>query len=261
MTANMNALEEIKALAIETHSRQADEFARAYTVENPYADCFNYSRYRLDDLLRRFMPAPTGTMSLLDVGCGTGHHMQRYAAMGYCVAGVDGSEEMLRYAKSNNPSADVRRADVEALPFSDGVFDVVVAIEVLRYLPDLTRTVAEMRRVLKPGGICFATASPLFSLNAYPLVNRLAVALPLPSLVRLKQFFATSWGLERQFKAGGFASVDVHGVYFGPVNWVERLVPERIAPFLRRWERIDRALADRPLVREISNMFLIRAVR
>jgi len=153
--------EQLKTLAIETHSRQADEFAHSYTVHDPYLDCFNYSRHRLDALLERFLPPAAQPLALLDVGCGTGHHMQRYAKLGYRVYGVDGSEEMLGHARANNPSADIRRSDVDALPFPDGSFDVVIAIEVMRYLPDPRRAIAEMHRVLKPGGLALVTASPL----------------------------------------------------------------------------------------------------
>jgi hypothetical protein len=67
--------------------------------------------------------------------------------------------------------------------------------------------------------------------------------------------------LRRTFLAVGFIDVAVHGVYFGPVNWVERLAPRMLRPTLRWWERWDRRLADRPLLRELSNMFLVRAVR
>jgi hypothetical protein len=52
----------------------------------------------------------------------------------------------------------------------------------------------------------------------------------------------------------------VHGVYIGPVNWVERLAPGFLPRALKTWERADKALADRRFVREFSNMFLARAV-
>lgn len=257
----MSEAEEIKARAVETHSRQAGEFAQSYAKTDAYADCFNYSRHRLDALLERYLPKPERPLALLDVGCGTGHHMQRYARLGYRVSGVDGSTEMLQYARSNNPEADIRHCDVDALPFADATFDVVLAIEVIRYVPDRSRAYAEMARVLKPGGFALVTASPLLSLNAYPIVNRVAAAVPLPNFVRLRQFFDTSAGLRRDFARAGFSQVDVHGVYFGPVNWVERLIRPATPRFLRAWEPLDRALADAPFLRELSNMFLVRAVK
>jgi ubiquinone/menaquinone biosynthesis C-methylase UbiE len=258
---DMTTNEHIKALAVETHSRQADEFAHSYTVHDAYVDCFNYSRHRLDALLTKLIPPVDRPLALLDVGCGTGHHMQRYARLGYKPSGVDGSEEMLAHARVNNPGADLKRADVEALPFSDASFDVATAIEVLRYLPDPRRSIDEIGRVLKPGGRAIVTASPLLSLNFYPIVNRVANLVPMKDFVRLKQFFSTSGQLRSAFKDAGFTTVNIHGVYFGPVNWVERLMKKKTPGFLRRWEPIDRALADKPIARELSNMFLVEAVK
>jgi ubiquinone/menaquinone biosynthesis C-methylase UbiE len=130
---------------------------------------------------------------------------------------------------------------------------------VLRYLPDPSRSIQEMARVLKPGGLCLTTAAPLFSLNGYAVVNRVALALPIGNLTRLKQFFTTSGRLRRQFEAAGFTDVRVHGVYLGPLSWIERLAPSHLSRALQRWEPIDERLADRPVLRELGNMFLVSA--
>jgi ubiquinone/menaquinone biosynthesis C-methylase UbiE len=252
-----------KRLAIRQHSFQADQFARRYEdfPRTPYGSCFHYSRYRLEQWLDQCLPRDGAGLRLLDVGCGTGHHLVRLRGRGFEVAGIDGSEEMLEHARAINPGTTIHHADVEALPFPDASLDVVICIEVLRYLPDPTRCLREMARVLKPGGICLATAVPILNLNGYWLVNRLANLLPTANLVRLKQFFATSAGLRRRCREAGFLPPAIHGVYFGPINWVERLAPGVLPRFLRRWERLDRALADRAAVREFANLFLIHAVR
>jgi SAM-dependent methyltransferase len=252
-----------KQAAIEQHSRQADEFAARYCVPetDAYRSCFTYSRRRLEAWLERYLPEPAAEVRLLDVGCGTGHHLARLRARGFAAAGVDGSLEMLEHARALNPGADIRQADVERLPFADASFDVVLSIEVLRYLPSSHRTIAEMARVLRPGGLCLATAAPLLSLNGYWAVNRVAGLVPVGNLVRLKQFFHTSWRLRGEFAAAGFQGVETHGVYLGPINWLERLVPRALPRTLRAWEPLDAVLADLPLLREVSNMFLVKAVR
>jgi hypothetical protein len=79
--------------------------------------------------------------------------------------------------------------------------------------------------------------------------------------VRLKQFFTTPTRLRRQFAANGFAGTEVHGVYTGPINWVEHLTPRRFGSFVRRWERLDRRLADRRVLRGLSNMLLVKGQR
>ncbi|HEX8090547.1 MAG TPA: class I SAM-dependent methyltransferase, partial [Blastocatellia bacterium] len=183
-----------KRFAIEQHSIQAGEFADRYRDlrEDAYGSCFAYSRRRLDVQLERFLPQRGAGLSILDVGCGTGYHMASLSRRGFKVAGMDGSPEMLEHARINNPGAELHLADVEAIPFPDATFDFVLCVEVLRYLPDPAACVKEMARVLKPGGVCLATATPVFNLNGYWLVNRIARAVRVSNLVRLKQFFTTS---------------------------------------------------------------------
>jgi ubiquinone/menaquinone biosynthesis C-methylase UbiE len=236
-------------------------FAARYGESDPYASCFAYSRARLEHWLNHGLPARGDGARLLDLGCGTGHQMASLRDRGFEVTGVDGSAEMLAHARANNPDAELHQADVGQLPLADESFDYVLSIEVLRYLSEPERCVAEIARVLRPGGVALATATPLLNLNGYALVNRVALALPVRNLTRLKQFFTTARGLERQFRRSGFTDAEVHGVYFGPINWIERLAPSRLPGFLRRWERVDGALADRRLLRDLSNMLIVRAIR
>ena len=249
--------------AIELHSRQAAQFEARYEqlTRDPYGSCFAYSRMRLERLLARYIPAQGNRRRLLDVGVGTGHHLAELRRRGYDAAGVDGSAEMLERARIANPEADLRQADVAALPFPDKSFDSLICIEVLRYVQDPEPCISEMARVLRPGGRCVATATPLLNLNGYAVVNRIAPLLPFLNLTQLKQFFTTSRRLRLQFARAGFRDVRVHGVYLGPINWVERLFPNATPEFLRRWERIDRKLADLPLIRELANMFLVTGIR
>jgi ubiquinone/menaquinone biosynthesis C-methylase UbiE len=259
----LNVHEVLKRQAIGLHSQQATQFAARYRVSQSrtYHSCFAYSRRRLDDWLARTLPAPCAGLRLLDVGCGTGHHLSRLHAQGFDTAGVDGSPDMLEHAHGCSPESELRLGDVEDLPFPDASFDVVVCVEVLRYLPSPSRALAEMARVLKPHGVCIATAAPLFSLNAYAVVNRLVGLVPVGNLVRLKQYFHTSGKLRRYFRAAHFQEIVVHGVYLGPVNWLERLAPRALPRMLRLWEPIDAAASDVVLFRELCNMFLVKAVR
>lgn len=187
--------------------------------------------------------------------------MARYRARGFTLVGVDGSEEMLKEARGANPGVEFRQSDVDHIPYEDNSFDFILCIEVLRYLPDPSRSIQEMARVLRPGGVCLVTASPLLNSNGYWFVNRFANLFPAGNLVRLKQFFTTSGKLRRQFVDAGLDEAKVHGVYTGPINWVERIRPSALPGFLKRWESIDAGIADRAVLREFSNMFLIRAVK
>jgi len=259
----MSSSEIQKQLAIDQHSQQAVEFAERYRElnEDAYRSCFSYSRKRLAILLESYLPQRGDGLRLLDVGCGTGHHMASLRDRGFEVAGVDGSAEMLEQARLNNPGSHIRQADVESIPFEDKSFDFVVCIEVLRYLPDPEPCIREMARVLKPGGVCLATAAPTLNMNGYYLVNRIANMRKVGNLVQLKQFFTTSRRLRSDFKQAGFSQTEISGVYSGPVNWVERLTPRALPTVLRRWESLDKHLADQPFLREFSNMFLAHAIK
>jgi ubiquinone/menaquinone biosynthesis C-methylase UbiE len=249
--------------AVDVHSQQAGEFAASYQdyERDPYASCFAYSRMRLQQALIGYLPQSGRGLRALDVGCGTGHQLRDLTARGFEVAGVDGSPEMLVEARRSNPGAELHQADITSLPLPSAHFDFALCIEVLRYLPDPERCISEIARVLRPGGVCLATAAPRFSVNGYALVNRLAVAAPVGDLVRLKQFFTTPVRLRRRFQQAGFRDIEVRGVYTGPINWVEHLAPRRLPALLQRWEPIDARLADGPRLRGFSNMLLVKAVR
>ena len=98
------------------------------------------------------LPSP----ACVDLACGTGDVAfllaKRYP--GGIVTGVDLSAPMLAIARERNRYANVRfgRGDLCALPFPDGSCDIVTGSYALRNAPDLREAVAEVRRVLKPGG-------------------------------------------------------------------------------------------------------------
>lgn len=92
----------------------------------------------------------------LDVGCGTGALSQ--TILEYCsprsVVGIDPSKGYLEYADArvSDPRTTFRVGDAQALPCGDGEYDAVVSGLVLNFVPDMERTVGEMKRVARPGG-------------------------------------------------------------------------------------------------------------
>jgi len=257
------AADDQKRRTVETHSRQAEEFASSYEglVREPYQSCFNYSRHRLQGWLEHMVPRGRPGALALDVGCGTGYHLRWLAERGFDTVGLDASAEMLAHARRTAPRAKVLCGDVDALPFSNGSFDLVFCIEVIRYLRDASTCLSEIARVLRPGGACVLTAAPRLNLNGYWLVNRVAGLVALPGFVRLQQFFTSGRALRRLLRRAGLDGVDVHGVYLGPINWVERLAPPLLPGLLRRWEGPDARLADLAWARDLSNMYVVRAIR
>ncbi|WP_211247896.1 class I SAM-dependent methyltransferase [Cryptosporangium arvum] len=89
---------------------------------------------------------------VLDVGCGSGEFLTELAGRGVRVAGVDPADGMVHLARRAAPEADVRLADAESLPWPDGEFDVVTAINALQFADDPDAAAAELLRVAAPGG-------------------------------------------------------------------------------------------------------------
>jgi SAM-dependent methyltransferase len=94
--------------------------------------------------------------TLLEIGCGAGVDLVRFAQAGAIVTGVDLSRTSIELARNNfvqhDLAADLLIMDGEALQFPDDMFDVVYAHGVLQYTADANRMIAEIHRVLKPGG-------------------------------------------------------------------------------------------------------------
>jgi ArsR family transcriptional regulator len=94
---------------------------------------------------------------LLDIGTGTGRVLELLAADADSAVGVDRSPEMLRLARGKlagdgQQRAEVRQADMRALPFEDSSFDTVTLHHVLHYADDPATVIAEAARTVAPGG-------------------------------------------------------------------------------------------------------------
>lgn len=91
---------------------------------------------------------------ILDAGCGTGRLFPLLMSNGAMVEGIDISEGMVRKAREAYSSVPIAVGDLTALPHTDGTFDAVVSWYSTIHLSDdqLALGVAEMRRVLRPGG-------------------------------------------------------------------------------------------------------------
>jgi SAM-dependent methyltransferase len=93
---------------------------------------------------------------VLEVGCGAGVDLARFAKGGAVVTGVDLTESAIALARANfaqqNLTGTFEVADGESLPFPDETFDFVFAHGVVQYTAHPKRLVDECRRVLKPGG-------------------------------------------------------------------------------------------------------------
>lgn len=101
---------------------------------------------------------PEGTTAL-DVGCGGGLLAEEFATAGFAVTGIDPSPNSIataqRHAERNRLGIAYTVGSAEDLPYPDAHFDVVYCCDVLEHVRDLPKAMAEIGRVLKPGGVFY----------------------------------------------------------------------------------------------------------
>lgn len=108
----------------------------------------------IQSVLETTFPYPC---KVLDIGCGGGYLTNQLSQKGHMVSGVDLSTQSLEIAKKadTTESVEYKRASAYELPFADGVFDAVCAMDLLEHVENPAQVVREASRVLKKGGLFF----------------------------------------------------------------------------------------------------------
>jgi ubiquinone/menaquinone biosynthesis C-methylase UbiE len=122
-----------------------DAFSRAYDDRR----AAGYHKL-IDDQAAALVRRVGEGRSLLEVGCGTGLVLERVARFAGNAQGIDLSPGMLERARARGLA--VQEADATALPFPDATFDVAYSFKVLAHVLQVDRALAEMARVVRPGG-------------------------------------------------------------------------------------------------------------
>jgi 2-polyprenyl-6-hydroxyphenyl methylase/3-demethylubiquinone-9 3-methyltransferase len=211
----------------------------------PAAVLHAINRPRVDFYLRQL--GDLDGRVVLDAGCGGGLVARELAAAGAAVVGLDRSLGSLGVARRavgrrgpGNPEGVPRstgsfrpvKGRLERLPFADGVFDVVVAADVLEHVPDLPAAVAELARVLAAGGRF-----------AFDTINRTAwswftAVFGLERVLRMVPRGTHDWRLfirpgelDRLLRAGGLEAVTTEGLAprVGPADVARGLLTRHLA--------------------------------
>jgi SAM-dependent methyltransferase len=211
-----------------------------------FEDLDQYHFEKLHHLLRLVPFEQSAGKSVLEVGCGAGVDLARFAKAGAVVTGVDLAQSAIDLAKANFDQqglrGDFRVADGEQLPFSDGAFDLVFAHGVVQYTANPQRLVDECRRVLKPGGqAIFQVYNRVSWLNALSKVMKVGLEhddapvllkFSIPEFRRLVSGFRSVRIVPERFPVksrlhGGWKGTVYNGLFVGTFNALPRGVVER----------------------------------
>ncbi len=149
---DLERLETVKAARADA----AASYFRAVALDWDRIRALQLAEAQVEDAMRA--AAGDGPFAfMIDVGTGTGRVIELFADQAERAVGIDLSHEMLTIGRANLAKAglahcSVRHADLYALPFDDGVADLVTIHQVLHYLDDPGLAVAETARTLAPGG-------------------------------------------------------------------------------------------------------------
>ncbi|NJE02912.1 class I SAM-dependent methyltransferase [Thermococcus sp. MV11] len=149
----------------------------------------------------------------LDLGCGTGNYTLELKKRGFDVIGLDASEGMLRIARSKGLNCIM--GDAYSLPFPDESFDLVLSVTMFEFIHEPERVLAEIHRVLKPGGeVIIGTMN---GRSLWFLLKRLK-SIFTETAYRYARFY-TPGELEGLLRKAGFENVESAGIIFFPSFW------------------------------------------
>jgi ubiquinone/menaquinone biosynthesis C-methylase UbiE len=211
----------------------------------------------------------------LEIGCGAGHLTIELAERGLEVEAIDASQAMVDATAALVRDAgleervSVRQADVHALPFPSGGFDLVVAVGVIPWLHSPSEALVEMARVLHADGHLVLTADNRARLTSFTDPRRVIAVAPLKRVyraLRRRDAHAISRldsprAIDRMLASAGLRPASRRTVGFGPLSFMGRSIFEG-AIGVRIDDRLQ-ALADRgtPGVRMAGWHYVVRAER
>ncbi len=128
-----------------------------------------YDSYLHDVIFGMSFEFVSADEKLLDIGVGTGLASINFAEVGLKVYGLDSSKEMLSVCRSKSFTEELKRYDMtrETIPYKDRFFGNVVCCGVLHFMSDLNNLFAEVKRIIKSGGIFAFTIAPQETADGY----------------------------------------------------------------------------------------------
>lgn len=177
---------------------------------------------------------------VLDLGCGAAPVLSELRRLGVSCTGLDLTQDMLKHARQrlramNLDDGDLHQGDCRSTPFADASFDVVVCLGVVSYVEDYGQVLAEIQRLLRPGGHAIISFRNRFN----PILSdpvRLArhVVKSLTGQLKPEPYTIGRFMDPREFRASlarhGLRVRDFHGLGYGPFRISgHRVLSERMS--------------------------------
>ena len=167
---------------------------------------------------------PFEGLSLLDIGCGGGLLAEPMARLGFDVTGADASERNIGTAKTHAAQSglkiDYRATTAEALAAEERSFDVVLNMEVVEHVADVTAYLGACTQLMKPGGITFvATMNKTLKSPALAKIGAEYVLGWLPRGTHDWNRFIPPTELKTSLEQSGLTILKTQGVSFDLLGW------------------------------------------
>ncbi len=157
---------------LEALKRQQRVFYQSNAKYYHLIDEYLQSGYTYDDILVELTGQLAAPVHFLDVGCGSGYYVRRALELGCVPTGVDLSLHSCSMGAARVPGR-LCQADAECLPFRDARFDLVFCQQLIEHVVFPERVLAEIARVMRPGGILFLSAPNRLGRHLLPKVRRI----------------------------------------------------------------------------------------
>lgn len=192
--------------------------------------------YLRDQIIRHFSrdgatATPLDNLSLVDIGCGGGLIAEPMARLGATTTAIDASETNISvatlHAKNTGLTIDYRATTAEQLALEGTQFDVVLALEIIEHVADLSLFYDSICHLVKPGGILIlSTLNRTAKSYALGIVAAERVLRWLPPGTHSWSKFIRPSEMAAALRQRGFATTDTTGITFSPLNWTFSLNPK-----------------------------------
>ncbi len=221
---------------------KTDKIRKHYdTVADTYDHHYDHHRGKkyhthLSNHLLKVLPVRG---NLLDIGCGTGLFVEKYIRTGGCGTGIDISEKMVAKARRRCPECEFLVGTGEKLPFRDGSFNAVSSVLVFSYVRDPVSMLAEVHRVLEPGGsVALCTLGKKLITSGIPSLYRIGEKIRIKHVVMrdFGEHYYNEKEMNTLFDEAGFTDVNVKWCSFAHIDMIDPIfsLATRVEPFVER---------------------------